>query len=556
MPWRGPSYPGEVPTLGYHALDWIADNLIVPDGATAGEPLIFTGEQAQFVLNLYRVKPDFDGQIFKARKIDNARVVRRAVLSRPKGWGKSPLLAALCAWEALGDCLLDGWDEDGEPVGRTWHSVGFKALVQIIAVSDDQTANTWIPLLEMMRNGPVLKNYDIEPMETFINVPNGCIESATSSGNSREGFRPVFYAMDQTESWKQENRGVSLAGTLRRNLAKIGGLSVESPNGFIPGLGSVAEASYLAAQKQKEGKLKNRTGIYYDHREMPADTDIYDRESLRAGLAVAYGESADVNGGWVDLDRIVDDYWDPDTDPQDAARFFGNQITAAADSWLAQPEWNACRDLDKIVEDGDTITLGFDGSRKRQRGVTDATALVGCRVSDGHVFLLGIWEQPDGPEGEKWEVPVIEVLDCVKDAFERFNVIGFYADPARWEGHVSQWEATHGDKMKVKVTQNHPCEWWMTGGRQTLIVRALKAFHNAVVNKEMTHSGSYPLTRHMLNARRRVTNAGITIAKDFPTSPKKIDAAIAATLAWRARIDSISAGATTETKKSRKLYRW
>jgi hypothetical protein len=90
VPWRGPSYEGEVPTLGYDVLDWIHEYLIVPDGPSAGEPLVLTAEQAQFVLNFYRVDPKFRGGAVVGRSLVNARLINRAILSRPKGWGKSP----------------------------------------------------------------------------------------------------------------------------------------------------------------------------------------------------------------------------------------------------------------------------------------------------------------------------------------------------------------------------------------------------------------------------------------------------------------------------------
>jgi hypothetical protein len=73
--------------------------------------------------------------------------------------------------------------------------------VQIVAVSEDQTINTWDPLLEMARNGPVIDAYPIEPMDSFVAMPRGRIEYTTSAALSREGFRPVFAVMDQTESW-------------------------------------------------------------------------------------------------------------------------------------------------------------------------------------------------------------------------------------------------------------------------------------------------------------------------------------------------------------------
>ncbi|KDN83464.1 terminase [Kitasatospora cheerisanensis] len=544
MPWRGPSYPGELPTLGYQVLEWMAEYLIVPDGPAAGEPLFLTEEQAQFVLQLYAVDPAFRGPAISGRALNNGRRIRRAVLSRPKGWGKSPLLAALCLAEAVAPVVPDGWDANGEPVAREWTSLGFKAKVQLVAVSEDQTANTWDPLLEMARNGPVGDEYGLEALESFVNVPDGRIEYVTSSGTSREGFRPVFSVMDQTESWTTTNGGRKLAAVIRRNIGKVNGCSVETPNAFIPGADSVAERSFEAWKKQQEGRTKLDAGLLFDHREASADTDPTDEQSLLAGLAVAYGDSADAAGGWVNLRRLLGEYWDPDTDPQDARRYYLNQVTHATDSWLSQPEWAACADPEKVIGPKDPVVLGFDGSRRRSHSVTDATALVGCRVSDGHLFQIRVWEQPDGPLGKNWQVPVGEVLAEVDDAFQAYNVVGFYADPAKWESHVRGWEAKYVRRLKVKSSGSHPIEWWMTGGRASLIVRATKALHDAITDGEMTHSGASTLTRHFLNARRRESRSGIQIAKEHPESPRKIDAAAASILAWQCRLDALAKNLT------------
>lgn len=553
MPFR-PEYPGERPTLGWAMLDWYAENLIVPDGAADGEPLTFTQEQAEFILKLYEVDRHFEGQAIQGRTMRNGRLIRRAVLSRSKGWGKSPIVGAICLGEGLGDVVFDGWDANGRPVGRPWATMGFKPKIQIVAVSEDQTDNTWEPVLDMARRGPVLDNYSIDPMETFISIPRGRIERVTSSATSREGFRPVFSAMDQTESWTPTNGGVDLAAAIRRNLSKTGGASVETPNAFAPGLGSVAEHTFEAFQAQQEGRTRLDKGLLVDHREAPPETDPTDEDSLRSGLAVAYGESADIHGGWVDLDRKVAEYWDPDTDPQDARRYYLNQITHASDSWISQPEWKARHDATKVIADGDVITLGFDGSRKREDAVTDATGIIGTRVEDGHQFEIGVWEQPNGPEGKGWQVPDIEVDAAVDMAFDRWTVVGFFGDPAKWESWFATWEARHGKKLKVKASRDHPMQWWMTGGRATLIVRALKQYHSAVIDGDMSHDGSYAFTRHVLNARRRISRSGVQIAKAHPSSPNKIDLAVAGVLSWQARLDAVAAGAG-QRKRSNRLYR-
>jgi hypothetical protein len=248
MPWK-PRSEGEFPTLGWTALDWIEDMLATPDtGLGDYEPLIFTREQAEFTLRLYRLDPR-----------TGRRVIHRAVLSRPRGWGKSPMLAALAAWEALGEPVFDGWDADGQPVGKPWVAVR-TPLVQIGSVSEDATKQSWEPLLEMLRDGPVIDEYPgLEPLDTVVNLPKGWIYPTTASHRTIRGKRAVFAVMDQTESWLPSNRGVIRAQTMRANATKLGGCTVESPNAFIPGENSVAEESFGTWQAIKEGRQRTRS---------------------------------------------------------------------------------------------------------------------------------------------------------------------------------------------------------------------------------------------------------------------------------------------------------
>lgn len=544
MPWK-PSFPSEVPTLGWAVIDWIAELLAAPDGGDEFEPFTLYPEQEDFVLRFYEVDPR-----------TGRRRRRRGVISRPRGWGKSPFLAALALAEALGPVVPDGWDADGQPVGKPWSTIR-KVDVGVLAVSEKQTANTWDPLLAMC-DGPLVDEYPgLEPLETFVNLPGrrgGRIEPITSSARTVKGKRWVFAILDQTEEWVASNGGTKLFQTVKNNTAKRGGSFIESPNAFIPGEGSVAEDSAAFWKAIRECRARD-DGLYYDHREAPPDTDMADRESLMLGLRTSYGDSSGhpdgcllhdppCAPGHVDLDHLVATVWDPTSDPQVSRSDFLNQIVAASDAWLSQPEWSACADASKVVGDGDTIVLGFDGSRKRGRGVTDATALIGCRVEDGHLFEVGVWEQPDGPAGQDWEVPVPEVLAAFAMAFTRWNVVGAYCDPAKWESHIAALEAEHGPGLAVKASRDHPMSWWMTGGRSLLIVRATERLHSAVVDREMTHAGSYALTRHVLNARRRAGRSGIQIAKEHPDSSRKIDAAVASILAWEARTDALAKGVT------------
>lgn len=550
MGWR-PSVEGEVPTLGYQVLDWITDMLAAPDRGDY-EPFIPYREQEDFILRWYELDP-----------ATGRRRFNRGVLGRPRGWGKSPLLAALACAEALGPVVFDGWDADGQPVGKPWHLVR-TPVVQLAAVSEEQANNTWAPVLEMLRAEAPIHDWHeargLEPMDTFVLLPNrGRMSRITSSARTIKGARAVFAVLDQSEEWVPSNGGVRLANTMRANAAKVGGTTLESPNAYIPGESSVAEESAAFWSAIREGRARD-DGLLYDHREAPADTDMTDRDDLVRGLRHTYGDSSGHPGGCVihepacppghvDLERLVATIWDPAQDVQQSRSDFLNQITHASDAWVSAPEWSACMNLDVVVEPGDTIVLGFDGSRGRVRGNADATALIGCRVEDGHLFEIRVWEQPSGPAGREWSPNPIEVDAAVRAAFETWRVVGFYADPSGWTEHIARWEAAYGRRLKVRATAREPITAWPRG-KTTQVVEYVERLHSAIVNNECSHDGGSALTRHVLNSRRRARPSGYLLYKAFPDSPDKIDAAYAAVMAWKARLDAVSKGVGTRARRS------
>ena len=535
MGWK-PNFPGEFPTLGYEVLEWMSDMLAMPDRADY-EPFILTPEQANFILNYYRIDP-----------LSGKRVYRRAVWSRPKGSGKSPLMGAIGICEALAPVLFDGWDANGRPVGKPWSEVR-TPLVQFAAVNEEQTRNAFDPLLEMLRQGPVLDYYDIDPMETFVALPKGRIEYITAAATSKEGAKPVFAALDQTEGWIRSNGGVNLAAVLRRNAGKIGGTTIETPNAYRPGMGSVSEATAEYHASIKEGRAREE-GLLYDHREAPADTDMADKDSLYKGLLYVYGDSAEDNGGWVDLGRIMQEIWDPATDPQDARQFYLNQVTHASDSWMSRPELMGAADSTVVIPDGERVVLGFDGSKGRSRGKADATALVGMSVDSKHLFTIKVWERSDA-DPQDWSPNPAEVDAVVRETFQKFNVLGFYADPSGWTGQIAQWEADFGRRLRVKASRDAPFSAWPRG-KDTKVSEHVEKLRQALVMREITWDGSSALMRHILNARRRSTRTGYLLYKQFPDSPDKIDAAYAAVMAYKAYIDALSRGAAKRGFQRRK----
>lgn len=457
-------------------------------------------------------------------------------------------MAALGLAELVGPVRFDGFAVGGEE--RPWRPEPYEPgeviggpvpapWVQLTGVSERQTVNTMSMVLAMCAESEIVDEYGLDVGLTRIFVAGGGrLEPITASASTNEGARPTAVFEDETQWYTDSNGGTLLDRVNRRNVGKSpGGTArvLETTNAHAAGEQSVAERSYEAWLAMAEGRVRGTQRLLYDSREAPPETDMTDEESLLAGLANAYG-----NSSWVDLERIRDEVWDPGTPPSDSRRFYLNQIAAAVDAWIEPPTWRGLADPTKVVANSDAITIGFDGSRARARGVTDATALIGCRVSDGHLFEIGVWEQPDGPAGRDWTVPAFEVEAALHGAFTRYNVVGCFCDPKMWETYIAEWEAKYARHLRVKASVSQPMHWWMVGGRSTLIVRALEQFHSAVIDGELTHDGSTRLTQHVLNARRRPTRSGVEISKEHPESARKIDAAVAAVLAWQARLQAVA----------------
>lgn len=511
-------------------------------GDVQGDPVEHSDELYGFVVDCYGLS-------------DTGRLLYdSAFMSRPKGADKSGLAARFALFEALGPCRFAGFAQGGEVYRDPW-GLGFVyryqpgepmgrpvrvPYVRCMATEEGQTGNVYDAIHFNLTEGPLSKVPGVRAGLTGTYLPDGGeILPSTASGAAKDGGKETFVVFDETHLYNSPELRRMYA-VVSRNLRKrkklAGTWFLETTTMFAAGEDSIAEATYTLAAKVAEGRTK-RQRLLFDHRWGECD-DLTDEPALRAALTEAFGEAITFQ----DLDGLVDEFYDPRASPQDSRRYFLNSPSSSQDAWITQPEWASRVDVEKVITDRSVIALGFDGSRKRSRGVTDATALVGCRVSDGHLFEIAVWEQPEGPAGDDWKVPASQVDAAVQRTFRDFDVVGFYCDPAKWESYVAGWEAKYHAQLKAKATRDHPCEWWMTGGRAVHTVRALEQFHSAVIDGEMSHDGSFALTRHVLNARRRPTRSGIQIAKEHPDSARKIDAAVAAVLAWQARLDAVAKG--------------
>lgn len=481
-------------TLGWYVLEWTAEYLQQPDGANAGQPWRFTPEQVDMVLLWYEI--DEHG-VF---------VSRRGVIRRMKGWGKDPFVAALSAVELCGPCRFGGWDSEGLPVAVE-HPAPW---IQIAAVSQDQTRNT-MTLFPGLFTGKAHEDYKIDMGKTIIYLARGGqIESVTSSPRSLEGKRTSLSILNESHLWIATNDGLAMAQAIRRNLAKSNdgsARSLEITNAHLPGEESVAEETYEAWCKAEGHVL----GLYYDSLEAPPVRDLADRDEVVAGLRVARGDST-----WLNLERLADEIADPVTPEHVSRRFYLNQVVAVgAERWMPMDAWDDCVREEYKIPKGDQVVLGFDGSFDE-----DATAVVAVSIGDDpHVQVVRVWERPEGDRA--WRVPIEDVEEEMRLACKFWYVRELTADPYRWERSL---QILQGERVAREVTEFPQ--------RPARMIPATTRFFEAVVNKTLTQDGNPILRRHVSNAVLKVTSQGGHLTKDAKTSPRKIDSAVAAVMAY------------------------
>jgi len=517
MPWRGPNYPGEFPTLGYQVAALIQEKCVIPDGDHAGEPLILTDEMIKFLLWFYRVDPETEKFYY----------YRGGQLTRPQKWGKGPFASAIVCAEVHpdGPVLFDGWDGNGEPVGRPWAT----PWVQITAVSEDQTDNVWRSLIPMIEMGD-LKADIPDTGKTRINLPGGgFIEPVTASARSRLGQRITFSIQDETHNWVNRNGGRDLADNQRRNLSGMGGRWLSTTNAWDINEDSVAQ---YTAEKEK-------LGVYNDDVD-PGTGSIRNKQQRRKMLRKVYGGSY-----WVDLDRIDAEIEALlERDPAQAERYFLNRKVAGEDKAIPSVDWQACEDKKHVVAKGTKIAIGVDGAR-----FADALAVIATEVETGYQWPLGIWERPESASDD-YEHPDDEVDGAMVEAMNLYKVLRVYVDP-QWIDHLLvRWQGRYGNKKVLPWYTNRP--------RQ--MTYSVRNYVNAVRAHDVSHGGDKTLTQHVLNAVKKKVNVYDdqhrklwSVSKDRHDSPRKIDALVAAILSWEAKNDAVASGADKIKKRSGRM---
>jgi hypothetical protein len=476
MPWCGPTDDRPFPSLGWDILAWTYRYL--PSPSDERQPLVYTEEQARRIVRWYEIHP-----------VDGSFVHLRMVLEEAKGFGKSPFAGSLDIVEFRGPVCFDGWDANGQPVGVPWGTGNRPPpWVQIAAVSEDQTDNTYGAMYSMLaaRGGTVADELGIDLGRTRLLVkgmPSAVLEPVTASAGSREGQRLTHATLDETHLWTPRNGGVKLARTLRRNVAKMGGRTIETTNAPVLGEKSVAEQS---------DPDRPDSGVLHFARRPPVEpAPDWPDERLLDTLRYVYDDVP-----WIDPPRLLRECRDPATPWEDALRFWFNIRTAGAGRAVDPRLWDSLKRPVEVPAKT-RIGLGFDGSISQ-----DATVLRGC-TADGYSFKIASWEKPVGadlqrwlashPGKTEWSVTRSEVHDAVDEAFERYDVGLMICDPFKWFTEVESWAAKYGEEVVIALDTN----------KESRFAPAVDRWLTAMREGTHTHDGDPLADRHVKAAHLR-----------------------------------------------------
>lgn len=558
-------------SLGHLGAAWIEYYYRHGDGDIRGDRYILDDDFYDFTVDAYAL--DTFGR----------RLYKLVVLSRPKGTAKSEYAAAVDLFESLGPCRFAGWAKGGEtyedalgfeyeylagePMGKPLTD----PIVRIMATEETQTGNTFGNVRAVLEDEgedrSPLADWAEENRNVFSGVTGvkleggGRILISTAGSKSKDGGKETHATADETHLY---TGGLAeMYKTVKRNLNKRKAAEpwlLTTTTMYRDGEGSIAEHQHKQAMAVAAGK-KTNPQMLFDHREGTAIVDLSNVVELRASLREAYA-----NREWIDYDAMVNDVMDGTENPADFRRYFLNQVASSDETFVTSSELAAVTSNEENpiapLAKRDVITIGMDyapGNRgdgrtkgRRKFRVPDATAIVACRLSDMTLHPLGIWEADEETAlREGWNPPMLAIEQTVEAAFKDYTVVGMYADPTGIESYLDRWTQKYLSKLKVRASEGRPMYRYMSGKSATRSGKDIDAMYDGIAEQQLRMVADLTLIRHFLNARRAVSKFGTALFKDNPESPRKIDGAVAAALAYAAAKDATNRGVKTDVKARR-----
>lgn len=493
-------------TLGAGVIRWIEALCVHGPGDILGQPVRLTAEEKRFLLWAYEI--DADGN----------RLVRRAVRGLAKGGRKTEFASWVALAEMAGPVRFGSWDEQGNPVGRAV----VDPYVVCAAASYEQADLLFSAARACITEGPLDDFFTTFDNEIQMKDTPGVLKRVPAVAGTNDGLRPTFVVADEVHEWTGNKARVHLV--LENGLSKrAGAWSLSITTAGNPKVESVGLTLYEYGKRVEGGEIDD-PGFLFTWREPKVNIDsLAQPEILEAAVKEANPEP------WRRVKEIARRFHEIPL--HEFARYHLNMwLEPDEERWLAPGVWDNLQ-IEQPVGDKTRIVLGFDGSYSG-----DSTALVAATVGPvPHLFVLGLWEHPGG--NLQWTVDHDAVEATVHKAFERFEVVEMSADPPYWSQQLGRWAEQYGEDRVLAFN---------TYVRKRMAA-ACSSFYQAANNEGLTHDGHAGLARHIGNAVLKETAQGAYITKEDKASPRKIDAAIAAVIAynraaWHAQQPEVEVG--------------
>ena len=478
-------------TFGPDVIQWIEALCVHGPGDILGQPVQLTAEEKRFLLWAYEV--DEAGK----------RLVRRGVRGLSKGSRKTEWAAWVALAEMAGPVRFAGWDDDGQARGRAV----VDPYVVCGAASYEQADLLFTAARACITEGPLkdfFRTFDNEIQ--MVDAP-GVLKRVPAVAGTNDGLRPTFVVADEVHEWTGNKARVHLV--LENGLAKRDGAwSLSITTAGNPKQESVGLTLYEYGKRVDSGEIDD-PGMLFQWREPDVNIDDLQDEAVRLEALEAANPEP-----WKRLDDLMRRFHEVPL--HEWCRYYLNKwVEPDEERWLPPGVWESLHS-DHRIPDKSRIVLGFDGSYSG-----DSTALVAATVEPvPHLFVLGLWEHPGG--NLSWTVDHDAVEATVHAAFAKYEVVEMSADPPYWSQQLSRWMEQYGEDRVLAFN---------TFVRKRMAA-ACSSFYQASSAEGLTHDGHPGLSRHIANAVLKETAQGAYITKEDKSSPRKIDAAIAAVIAY------------------------
>jgi len=444
----------------------------------SGSPLVLREWQKELIRHIFA--HDKNGQLRH----------RINYVGMPRKNGKSALGSVLALYS-----LITG--PDGGEVYSVAAETGqarivFKDAARIVDQSEELSK-----MLKVYRNS------------IYFPEKNSAYNVLSAEAYSKEGLNPTFVMFDEMHA--QPNRDLfdvmSLAMGARGSLATMLAITTAGTKSDSTGQDSIAYNLYNYGKQISTGEIEDDSFF------MAWWEDDGDHRSEKTWRRA--------NPGYADLNAPSDFHSSVRRTPEPEFRTKRcNQWVSSNYSWLPSGVWDK-RKADIVISPDDEIILGFDGSFSG-----DATVIVGCTIPKDDddkpkVFMVKAWEKDLDVDGPDWRVDIGEVERTIIEFCQKNpNVREIACDPFRWQR-----------SMEVLQDMGLPIVEYPSTSPRRMVPACIK-FYDAVVENRILQDGDQLLARHLENSVVKLDSIGPRIVKEKRDSPRKIDAAVAAVIAY------------------------